>query len=97
MDPGVRPLLHAEVVQRQVRVGEVDVVGAGAEDGRQDGHHRDDPDEQDDGANSCNLKNILGHHSACSKPPVDNDLKAVFYYMDRILKRNFQINVNRRF
>ena len=45
VDPGVGPLLHAEVVQRQVRVGEVDVVGAGAEDGRQDGHHRDDPDE----------------------------------------------------
>ena len=58
MDPGVRPLLHAEVVQGQVRVGEVDVVGAGAEDGRQDGHHRDYPDEQDDGANSCNLKNM---------------------------------------
>ena len=56
MDPGVRPLLHAEVVQGQVRVGEVDVVGAGAEHGGQDGHHRDHPDEEDDGADSGNLQ-----------------------------------------
>ena len=56
VDPGVRPLLHAEVVQGQVRVGEVDVVGAGAEHGGQDGHHRDHPDEEDDGADSGNLQ-----------------------------------------
>ena len=30
---------------------------------------------------------VQGDHSACSKPPVDVDLK----------KRNFQINVNERF
>ena len=56
MDPRVRPLLHAEVVQGEVRVGEVDVVGAGAEHGRQDGRHGNDPDEQNYGADSSNLQ-----------------------------------------
>ena len=40
---------------------------------------------------------VQGDHSACSKPPVDIDLKVEFHYKVLILKRNFQINVNRRF
>ena len=38
-----------------------------------------------------------GDHSACSKPPVDIDLKVVFYNKDLRLKHNLQINVNERF
>ena len=38
-----------------------------------------------------------GDHSTCSKPPVNIDLKVVFYHKVLILKRNFQINVNERF
>ena len=42
-------------------------------------------------------KYLQGDHSACSKPPVDIDLKVVFYYKILILKRNLNINVNGRF
>ena len=40
---------------------------------------------------------IQGDHSACSKPPVDIDLKVLFWYKVPILKRNIQINFNGRF
>ena len=40
---------------------------------------------------------LQGDHSACSKPPVDIDLKVVFQHKVLILKCNFQINVNGRF
>ena len=37
---------------------------------------------------------MQGDHSACSKPPVDIDLKVAVLNKDLIIKRNFQINVN---
>ena len=40
---------------------------------------------------------LEGENSACSKPPIDIDVKVAFLYKGFILKRNFQINVNRRF
>ena len=40
---------------------------------------------------------VQGDTSGRTKPPVDIEVKVVFYYKDPILKRNFQINVNRRF
>ena len=40
---------------------------------------------------------VQGGHSACSKPPVEIDVEVAFKYNDLILKRTFQINVNRRF
>ena len=43
------------------------------------------------------LFSIHGDHSACSKPPVDIDLKVGLYYKDLILKRKFQVNVKERF
>ena len=44
-----------------------------------------------------NWSRIQGDHSACSKPPIDIDLRVAFWYKVLILKRNFQINVNGRF
>ena len=46
-----------EVVEGQVGVGEVDVVGARVEHGRQDGHDGDHPDQTDYGADSPSLEN----------------------------------------
>ena len=40
---------------------------------------------------------VQGDHSACSKPPLDIDLKVAFEYKVLLLKRNFQINVNKMF
>ena len=40
---------------------------------------------------------IQGDNSACSKPPIDINLRVAFEYKVLILKRNFQINVNGRF
>ena len=40
---------------------------------------------------------IQGDHLACSKPPVDIDLKVALWYKDFILKCNFQTNVNGMF
>ena len=71
MDPWVWPLLHAEVVEGQVGVGEVDVVGARVEHGRQDGHDGDHPDQPDYGADSPSLENSkvlkVGQYQNCGK------------------------------
>ena len=40
---------------------------------------------------------VQGDPSAQSKPPFDIDLKVALQYKVLLLKRNFQINVNRRF
>ena len=45
-----------EVVEGQVGVGEVDVVGARVEHFRQDGHDGDHPYQPDYGANSSSLE-----------------------------------------
>ena len=72
MYPGVRPLLHAEMIEGQVGVGEVNVVGARVEHGRQDGHDGDHPDQTDYGADSPSLENTTQYgesrqHQNCGK------------------------------
>ena len=43
------------------------------------------------------VKTVQGDHSACSKPPVDIDLKVALYHNVLIKYRNFQKNVKGRF
>ena len=37
----------------------------------------------------AHLSTVQGDHSACSKPPIDIDLKVVFYYKVLIIKPEF--------